>query len=192
MLRCGVMGNEANRGIWFLESLGQAGDATGSVTSLFTGLGFVGLVVTLLLQQKQIRQLEKQITESRGPALTSSSLNWSASYRPARLLASYIRVDRKRIPHTESPAELKDLAARVCAGFNLAAILANRDPHLKDLIVDSYYASAIKTRHGLHDLIMDIRKNRTENFCLDFDRLVEQMSGQPGNRNSTGDNRLIE
>jgi hypothetical protein len=45
-----------------LEQRGQFGDSFGVLNSLFSGLGFGGLIVTLLLQQKQIRQQEKQIT----------------------------------------------------------------------------------------------------------------------------------
>lgn len=44
-----------------LAERGQFGDSFGVLNSLFTGLGFGGLVVTLLLQQKQIRQQELQI-----------------------------------------------------------------------------------------------------------------------------------
>src|SRR5690606_2234634 len=44
-----------------LAERGQFGDSFGVLNSLFTGLGFGGLIVTLLLQQKQIRQQERQI-----------------------------------------------------------------------------------------------------------------------------------
>jgi len=44
-----------------LSEHGQFGDSFGVLNSLFTGLGFGGLVVTLVLQQKQIRQQEVQI-----------------------------------------------------------------------------------------------------------------------------------
>lgn len=44
-----------------LGERGQFGDSFGVLNSLFTGLGFGGLVVTLLLQQKQLRQQESQI-----------------------------------------------------------------------------------------------------------------------------------
>lgn len=44
-----------------LSEHGQFGDSFGVLNSLFTGLGFGGLVVTLVLQQSQIRQQEKQI-----------------------------------------------------------------------------------------------------------------------------------
>ena len=44
-----------------LSEHGQFGDSFGVLNSLFTGLGFGGLVVTLVLQQKQIHQQEKQI-----------------------------------------------------------------------------------------------------------------------------------
>lgn len=40
---------------------GQFGDSFGVLNSLFTGLGFGGLIVTLLLQQKQIRNQELEI-----------------------------------------------------------------------------------------------------------------------------------
>lgn len=40
---------------------GQFGDSFGVLNSLFTGLGFGGLVVTLILQQRQIRQQEAEI-----------------------------------------------------------------------------------------------------------------------------------
>lgn len=41
-----------------LEHFGQYGDSFGKLTSLFTALGFGGLIITLLLQQHQIRQQE--------------------------------------------------------------------------------------------------------------------------------------
>jgi hypothetical protein len=40
---------------------GQFGDSFGVLNSLFTGLGFGGLIVTLILQQKQISQQETEI-----------------------------------------------------------------------------------------------------------------------------------
>lgn len=49
---------------------GQFGDSFGVLNSLFTGLGFGGLVVTLLLQQKQIRQQELQIRSQQVNELT--------------------------------------------------------------------------------------------------------------------------
>lgn len=44
-----------------ISERGQFGDSFGVLNSLFTGLGFGGLIVTLLLQQKQIRQQEIEI-----------------------------------------------------------------------------------------------------------------------------------
>lgn len=44
---------------------GQFGDSFGVLNSLFTGLGFGGVVVTLLMQQKQIAQQEKQVLRQR-------------------------------------------------------------------------------------------------------------------------------
>lgn len=43
------------------EQRGQFGDSFGVLNSLFTGLGFGGLVVTLILQQRQISQQENEI-----------------------------------------------------------------------------------------------------------------------------------
>lgn len=48
-----------------LSERGQFGDSFGVLNSLFTGLGFGGLIVTLLVQQKQLRQQERQILEQR-------------------------------------------------------------------------------------------------------------------------------
>ena len=48
-----------------LEERGQFGDSFGVLNSLFTGLGFGGLVITLMLQQKQIIQQEQEITSQR-------------------------------------------------------------------------------------------------------------------------------
>ncbi|WP_287964761.1 hypothetical protein [Diaphorobacter sp.] len=44
-----------------LEQRGQFGDSFGVLNSLFTGLGFGGIIVTLILQQKQISQQENEI-----------------------------------------------------------------------------------------------------------------------------------
>lgn len=44
-----------------LEERGQFGDSFGVLNSLFTGLGFGGLVVTLLIQQRQLRHQETEI-----------------------------------------------------------------------------------------------------------------------------------
>lgn len=41
-----------------IEEYGQYGDSFGSLTSLFTALGFGGLIITLALQQRQIRNQE--------------------------------------------------------------------------------------------------------------------------------------
>jgi hypothetical protein len=49
---------------------GQFGDSFGVLNSLFTGLGFGGLVVTLVLQQKQLRQQEQQIHAQQVAELT--------------------------------------------------------------------------------------------------------------------------
>jgi hypothetical protein len=43
-----------------LEERGQFGDSFGVLNSLFTGLGFGGLIVTLVLQQKQISHQEQE------------------------------------------------------------------------------------------------------------------------------------
>ncbi len=62
--------------IWFASRLpqpaandvgqaGQFGDSFGAVTSLFTGLGFCGLILTLVLQQRQLALQERQLTEQR-------------------------------------------------------------------------------------------------------------------------------
>ena len=44
-----------------LEERGQFGDSFGMLNSLFTGLGFGGVVVTLILQQRQLSQQEAEI-----------------------------------------------------------------------------------------------------------------------------------
>lgn len=48
-----------------VENYGVYGDSYGRLTSLFTALGFGGLVITLLLQQRQIRAQEKEAKHNR-------------------------------------------------------------------------------------------------------------------------------
>jgi hypothetical protein len=48
-----------------VEKYGVYGDSFGQLTSLFTALGFGGLIITLLLQQKQIRTQEKAAQHTR-------------------------------------------------------------------------------------------------------------------------------
>ena len=48
-----------------LARFGQFGDTFGSINALFTGLALVGLVHTVLQQQKQIQQQEADLQESR-------------------------------------------------------------------------------------------------------------------------------
>lgn len=48
-----------------VEKYGVYGDSFGRLTSLFTALGFGGLVITLLLQQRQIRAQEKDAKHNR-------------------------------------------------------------------------------------------------------------------------------
>jgi len=48
-----------------VEKYGVYGDSFGQLTSLFTALGFGGLIITLLLQQKQIRAQETAATHTR-------------------------------------------------------------------------------------------------------------------------------
>jgi hypothetical protein len=48
-----------------VEEYGQYGDSFGRLTSMFTALGFVGLIITLWLQQRQIRTQEKDAMHSR-------------------------------------------------------------------------------------------------------------------------------
>ncbi|MBF4988534.1 hypothetical protein [Methylophilus sp. 14] len=48
-----------------VEQYGVYGDSFGRLTSIFTALGFGGLIITLLLQQRQIRSQEKSINHSR-------------------------------------------------------------------------------------------------------------------------------
>jgi len=43
------------------EERGQFGDSFGVLNSLFTGLGFGGLIVTLILQQRQLSQQEEEL-----------------------------------------------------------------------------------------------------------------------------------
>ncbi|GJM07831.1 MAG: hypothetical protein DHS20C11_01070 [Lysobacteraceae bacterium] len=47
---------------------GTLGDSFGPLTSLFTGLAFVGLVVTLLLQRADLRHQMMELEETRGDA----------------------------------------------------------------------------------------------------------------------------
>lgn len=47
------------------EEKGQFGDSFGVLNSLFTGLGFGGLIITLMLQQKQINQQEQEVITQR-------------------------------------------------------------------------------------------------------------------------------
>lgn len=46
-----------------LGEKGQFGDSFGVLNSLFTGLGFAGLVVTLIMQQRQIRKQSEEFQE---------------------------------------------------------------------------------------------------------------------------------
>jgi len=48
-----------------LAETGQFGDSFGALTSIFTGLGFCGLIVTLALQQKQLAIQERELSEQR-------------------------------------------------------------------------------------------------------------------------------
>lgn len=48
-----------------IENYGVYGDSFGRLTSLFTALGFGGLIITLLLQQRQIRAQEKVVKHTR-------------------------------------------------------------------------------------------------------------------------------
>ena len=48
-----------------VEKYGVYGDSFGQITSLFTALGFGGLVITLLLQQRQIRSQERTAEQNR-------------------------------------------------------------------------------------------------------------------------------
>lgn len=48
-----------------VEKYGVYGDSFGRITSLFTALGFGGLVITLLLQQRQIRTQEEDTKQNR-------------------------------------------------------------------------------------------------------------------------------
>lgn len=48
-----------------VEKYGVYGDSFGRLTSLFTALGFGGLIITLLLQQRQIRTQEKAAMHNR-------------------------------------------------------------------------------------------------------------------------------
>lgn len=47
------------------EHYGMYGDSFGRITSLFTALGFGGLIITLLLQQRQIRIQEDTVKRNR-------------------------------------------------------------------------------------------------------------------------------
>lgn len=48
-----------------VEKYGVYGDSFGRLTSLFTALGFGGLIITLLLQQRQIRKQEEAVKHQR-------------------------------------------------------------------------------------------------------------------------------
>src|SRR5690606_3045959 len=48
-----------------VQNLAAYGDSFGRITSLFTALGFGGLVITLLLQQRQIKNQEKETLNNR-------------------------------------------------------------------------------------------------------------------------------
>lgn len=44
-----------------LQEAGPAGDSFGSITSLFTGFAFVGLIATLVLQQKELKLQRREL-----------------------------------------------------------------------------------------------------------------------------------
>jgi hypothetical protein len=69
----------------------------------------------------------------------------------------------------------KQRAEQVCTGFNLAGILAKRGGLLEDLIIDAYRRSAVTLRDGLDVLLFEIRGDRGQQYCKEFDWLVDQM-----------------
>jgi hypothetical protein len=70
---------------------GEFGDSFGILTSLFTGLGFAGLVVTILMQQEQMKAQERErieeVAERRSLFNLTSSIE--AYGRAQQLLASH-------------------------------------------------------------------------------------------------------
>lgn len=119
-----------NAGTWVTEQQGQFGDLFGSVNALFSGLGVVGLTLTLLLQWNELKKTDQAVRESNDLSKASAILaslpqtirrefkhlqiNHSADYKdPDLLTLDAIRkkikmLEERRIGHNNSLKEKKE------------------------------------------------------------------------------------
>jgi hypothetical protein len=149
---------------------GQYGDTFGSLNSLFAGLAFVGLVYTLTLQQQQIRDAG----HASGTAQFFELTRYLDEHRDDRRNV-YSLAESKGPCMSWTPDE-QQIAEKVCAGFNLAGVLAREDDKLKKLVVDAWAYSASKCYSILRDLVEDRRKFRDPGYAESFEWLVAQIT----------------
>ncbi len=137
-------------------------------------------------QNNQAKELRAQTTALRSQI---SMMEETSAYEQFFQLVRFLndqRDDRRAIfdlidkpnpiPFQNWNPENKKIGERVCTGFNLAGILARRGGLLGDLILDAYRRGAVKLRGGLDPLLTEIRAARDEEYCKEFDWLVDQMN----------------
>lgn len=73
--------------LYTIESAGTFGDSFGMLNSLFTGLGFAGLLVTIFLQREDLKLTRRELSETR-----EEIKNQSQTFRQQQFEESFYRI----------------------------------------------------------------------------------------------------
>jgi hypothetical protein len=158
---------------------GQYGDSFGSVNALFSGLAFVALVNTLILQQRQI----KRAGDASGTAQFFELTRYLDEHRDDR--RNVFALAESKGSSLSWTLDEQQIAEKVCAGFNLAGILAQEDEKLKKLVVESWAYSASKSYVILRDLVNERRRIRGPEYVSAFEWLANQIAERGSSKTPT-------
>ncbi|CUH54074.1 putative phage abortive infection protein [Shimia marina] len=127
------------------NSAGAAGDMFGSITSLFSGLAFVGLIVTLVLQRSELSLQRKELSETREEFQRQ---RFEARYfSTLNLLNQHIR--NMRLPSDE---ESRDLRGSAVLEYFASELPNEQDP---DLTLGAHGEMQIAQYLQLYDILFE-------------------------------------
>jgi hypothetical protein len=188
------------------QTLDARGNAVGALFSGLAFVGVVAAIILQTVELKYQRQEMHETNEAMRESATAQKnqtvelrdqtnelraqlkiMEQTSAYEQFFQLVRFLneqRDDRKAIYDLMAKPlifekwhpDTKKMGEKVCTGFNLAGILARRGGLLGQLIIDSYRRSAVTLRGGLDPLLIELRADRGQQYCQEFDWLVNQMN----------------
>jgi hypothetical protein len=152
---------------------GQFGDLFGTVNALFSGLAFAGVIVALLLQQRELRFQLAELTRSATAQQESQKALLSTQYaqvyktvvdllqnEPVRAARKSVMEDLRNKPRVAWTAQDIHDAEVVCHTYDSAGLMAKWQMIPTDYIAESWGDSLCKTWSILKPLVEEYRGQR--------------------------------